>query len=510
MTLLLLSGIMLFLFMIITTNIFHFTYRLNADISSEAVLGKEIWDTKQLVPNAWYSSTETRIIGPLNFTALFYGLTHNMLLAMGLACCTVTLFITGSMAYLGKSLGLTCQDTLLFIFLGLSVPVLFNFLEVLYLFACYYSMHVITFFLTLGCYASILRKKETNRCLFVLDTLLAFILGLQGLRGALVLYIPLFCMELVKILHTIYCRKKSDKTDKFAGLWVMILLFLNFAGTLFPASGNQELSRNIRRGFEKLITVVVPNVYAAIGLKAANPLEKTALILMLLLILYLLTDILWKIIKKQPLEVTQWVFLVICISPIITAFIMAFTTYETTERYYFMFTYAIAFAPVLLFNRIRRMQNRIYGKILSFLIFLTVSVIAVSNLIAIYIPIMKAKEPPQTAEYEVARYLEENNLPTGYSTFDHANNLTVLSNGKVRVAAVASLDKMDVCKWLSSADWYVPNVPYEERTAYIIPEARMDEFSEFLALHEKDMQFETQIGNYFIYSSSYNFSNLGT
>ena len=86
--------------------------------------------------------------------------------------------------------------------------------------------------------------------------------------------------------------------------------------------------------------------------------------------------------------------------------------------------------------------------------------------------------------------------------------MTVLANGKVRVAAVATVENMDACKWVSSMDWYAPAIPYETRTAYIIPEAEMENFEGFLALHEKDVQLETQIGRFYIYSSDYNFSCL--
>ncbi|MDD6072460.1 MAG: hypothetical protein PUC12_16860 [Clostridiales bacterium] len=97
---------------------------------------------------------------------------------------------------------------------------------------------------------------------------------------------------------------------------------------------------------------------------------------------------------------------------------------------------------------------------------------------------------------------------TAYSTFDNANTITVLTNGKVRVAAVASLEKMDICKWMSSTQWYVPNVPFEEKTAYIIPESKIEEFNKFLKNHEGDVEFSTKIGSYLIYTSEYNFSRL--
>ncbi len=97
---------------------------------------------------------------------------------------------------------------------------------------------------------------------------------------------------------------------------------------------------------------------------------------------------------------------------------------------------------------------------------------------------------------------------TAYTTFEHANMLTALSDGKVTVAPVASVEKMDVCKGLSCKEWYVPNVPREMKTAYVITEAEMENFQEFLLLHKEEMSFLIQIGNYHIYGSNYNFSTL--
>lgn len=505
---LLMLGIVVFLFMMIVTNVFHFTYRLDADISSDVVLAGEIWDMKQLLPDTWYVSTETRIIGTHDFAAFFYGLTHNMVLSMGLACSVMTLLITFSMFYFGKSLELKLQDNLLFVLMGLAVPALFDFLEMLYLFGCYYAIHVVTLFLTMAVYVTALRGQRINRGAFALSIVLSLVLGMQGVRGILILYGPLFGMELGRNLYRIYCAGKADKTDVFVSVWVAVMLSLSFIGTLFPVSVGQEMSRNIRKGFHKLFTVVIPNIGVAIGLKAANPVEKIALVFILILILYLVLDILWRMCRKQKIEAGEWAFLVICASPVITALMMAFTTFGTTERYYFMCTYVMAFAVVLAIGKLRGKQSRRAGMAFRCLLSLAVMVITVSNLINIYVPIMKAKEMPQTGDYEIVRYLEGNDFHIAYTTFYHANNLTVLSNGKVRGAAVSSLDKMNVSRWLSSSNWYVPNMPFEEKTAYVIPEAEMDNFAKFLEVHGEDMQFETQIGKCSIYSSDYNFSYL--
>lgn len=61
---------------------------------------------------------------------------------------------------------------------------------------------------------------------------------------------------------------------------------------------------------------------------------------------------------------------------------------------------------------------------------------------------------------------------------------------------------------MTSTDWYVPNVPFESKTAYIITESRMKDFELFMETHKDDVWFETQIGGYWIFGSEYNFSIL--
>ena len=52
----------------------------------------------------------------------------------------------------------------------------------------------------------------------------------------------------------------------------------------------------------------------------------------------------------------------------------------------------------------------------------------------------KISLPDKSESYEVVRFLEENNFPISYSTFENANMMTVLANGKVRVAAGIGAD----------------------------------------------------------------------
>lgn len=507
MTILLTVGIAVFLLMIVITNIFHFNFRMNSDTAADAIYAKLVWDTKQIIPDRWYIATETQIICTPNLAALFYGLTRNMVLSEGIACCVMTALILLSVLYFGRLLHFQKRERLLFAFLCLMLPADYILLELSYLFAAYYAVHVIALFFTLGVYLVGLRDKSVKWVKMAAGVLFALLLGMQGARGVLVIYGPLFGMMVIYNLYRMYCGQKKDKSEVIISLWTVVLLVISFLGMLFPRSVGQELSRNIRNGFHKLWSVVLPDMVRAIGFDDAQPvLVRICTLLLFLTTIFWLVDVLYRMCRKETLKTEEWGGLILLSSPVVSALIVAFTTVESTKRYCFLFTYAMAFVTILFCRRIKQGKRLQYGLRLGVGIIITI--LAIERLLHIYVPMLKKEEPPQSESYEVVRFLEENDFPISYSTFENANMMTVLANGKVRVAAVATVENMDACKWVSSMDWYAPAIPYETRTAYIIPEAEMENFEGFLALHEKDVQLETQIGRFYIYSSDYNFSCL--
>ena len=473
---------------------------MNADLASDVILAKLIWTTKEIIPSTWYIAMETRLICTPNLAALFYGFTGNMILSTGLACSLMTILILASMIYFGKKADLRRNEIGFLVFLGLAIPVNMAILELLYLFASYYAIHVVVLFLTLGIYVESIRKRKIRWMPAVISIVLALCLGIQGVRGILVLYGPLFGIETIRLIYNVFYKKKDEGHDWLTSVWVFSLLAASFMGTCFPFSVGQSLSRNIRNGLQKLITVVMPDMGTAIGFFEVNIIGKICLGIMALVIIYLLADIAHCMWKKKEIDAVQWAFLVVSASPVVTALIVSFTTVESCERYYFLLIYAMAFAQVLLWRKIRGGWRSLLG--------ILIALWSLINICTVYLPIMQVEDPPASDAYEVGKYLETNGYYTAYATFEVANKVTVLTNGKVRVAAVASVDKMDICKWMTSTDWYVPNVPFEERTAYIITDSERETFAEFLAEHEKDVHFATCIGQYWIYISDYNFSIL--
>lgn len=315
LTILLAAGMLGFLVMIGITNICHFNYSMNADIASDAVLGKLIWDSREIVPSTWYIAAETRIICMANVAALFYGLTHNLSLSAGLSCCTMTVLIIWSALSFCKALHFQRKEKLLFGFLCLMLPVDFAVLELTYLFASYYAVHVVILFFTFGVY---LAENEEGGALnwkkMMFGLLLALVLGMQGARGILMIYGPLFGMAVIRNLYGIYCGKKMKKPDIILSLWTVALLAVSFLGMLSPLSTGQELSRNIRNGFHKLWAEVIPDMLKAMGFGDSQSVwSKAGAVFLTLIIVWLLLDILYRMCRKKEIDTTEWGFLILAV-----------------------------------------------------------------------------------------------------------------------------------------------------------------------------------------------------
>lgn len=137
------AAIILITGLIVYTNLFHYCYKMNADIASEAVLASYIWESGEWLPKSWYPSTELRFFQTPNLASLLYGIKHNMNLAMGIACSIMTLGILMSAYFFICQCSFQREEKLIFVLLCLIIPNNFVILELFYLFGAYYAIHVI-------------------------------------------------------------------------------------------------------------------------------------------------------------------------------------------------------------------------------------------------------------------------------------------------------------------------------------------------------------------------------
>ena len=206
-----------------------------------------------------------------------------------------------------------------------------------------------------------------------------------------------------------------------------------------------------------------------------------------------------KMVRKHDLVPIEWCFLVTAASPVVTAVMVAFTTVESSERYYFMWIFAMAFAVTLGLEQIgRRRQDysTLHFHFFGLVLVMVPLLVVLYNFWYVYVPILKAQEPTPSEALEVVRYLEDQGYTEAYSTFESSNMMTALSNGKVNVYALNSFDSMDMCQWLTSTEWYPEDgIADETGTVYVVPDMRLEELA---SLQEKGITYEclSKIGTY--------------
>ena len=491
--------------MIVCTNLFHYCYKMNADIASEGVYARLIWESKEWLPKSWYSGTELRFWQTPNLAALFYGITHSMTLAMGISCIVMTVGVVLSAYFFVSQFSFDKAQKLAFLLLCLVVSNQFMILELAYLFASYYGIHVIILFFTLGVYIRLMNGKQKAAPYIIATVILAVMTGMLSVREISICYAPLFGAEVIRQFYLYLTNKGEWKIRKnlLTGAWCFVLPIASFAGTFFPYSIEQDISRNVRKGFGKLMGTVFPHVAECLGITQSELLETIVLYVLLIAAVISLFLCAIRVLVKRDAEQAVWSYLALWIAPVLSMFAVAFTTMDSSPRYYFVLIYTLAFGSIYFIKYIKEKSRMLES--LGYVIVLLVFVLQTKS---VYLPIIRSEEPPMTDAYKVGSWLEDNGYKQAYANFSNANTITVLSGGTVRVGAVDSVEKMNFCKWLNSTDWYVPYVPYESPTAYIITKYDFDKFEPFYELHQDDLEFATEIGMYSIYVSDYNFSCL--
>lgn len=185
------------------------------------------------------------------------------------------------------------------LFLSLVLPVSFDFLELVYLFACYYGIHTAVFFVTLGIYTNALRGQKMKYGRAGISILFALLLGFQGARGILIIYAPLLGIELLRSLCLICKKQKRNREDLLISAWTGLLLAVSFWGNSFSFSVGQEFSRNIRKGFYKLIKIVIPDILHIMGLNEGMTVGRICLGLLAACAAIWLFHVLWNIFKEM-------------------------------------------------------------------------------------------------------------------------------------------------------------------------------------------------------------------
>lgn len=508
--LLLLAGSMMFL------NLFRYTVQMDSDIAAEGLNARAIWEYQSLIPQTFYHSSETRILNVNLIGAVMYGITGNMNLSMGIACCVMLALLLGCYGWLLRKTGFERVELAASLVLLLAFSGNLRHAQILYLWAAYYAIHCILMLISLIVWLNAVHGSGGWKLQLPAAVLLAFLIGLSGMRGILICYAPLFLTEVLRWLSCLLIQKQIDRAHLRSGLCAALLLAGTFLGSRLPTSVGVSTSRNIRHGFSKLCTEVFPDAWECLVTGAENPFRKVLILIFLGLTVGSVGTLAFSYGKrkwakhqeKAPVLIEETekgrdrrrVLLFFAVSWLVSVLMGTFTTTDSVWRYYFMSYFLLSYGTVCMGKEWKKRAGGIIRPAVFALTFLF-SVLTWQQEVLPFL-----RDPAMNEEYEeITAWMQENGIRYGYSTYDSANAMTVSCNGAVQISAVANLGTMEICKWLTDKNWYVPQLPVEMETAYIIPTEKTGEFQSVLEQHD-DIKQALQTEQYTVYVSPHNYT----
>ncbi len=522
----------IFLFLAIGTimiycisNIFHYKTMLDADMASEAVLTKVIADNGFVQPDTWIASTETRIISAPNIAAVLYRLTGDLSVSMGMACSIMLITLVVLMAIYYGRIGFSSVAGAIAVLLPLVVASnIRQSLSMFALLACYYSPHLIVFFYMLILWETEVDTKTKHYVMEVIGVILAVLMGLQGMRGLLMVYIPLTGTHLVLSLYDTIRNKKICVS--YQALYTVVVSIISFICMKMNSIFGESTSRNLRHGTEKLINEVLPDVaslytedkYSSYCILVLAVLAAAGFILLLLKKVFVdnnentdnVTDANRKTIYSNipEMNIRHRSLLAIPAAFIFIVLAFAYTTIESASRYYIVSIFVIGVGAALIWDN--HYLPRKLMHIIRAVIVVAALVVTFTTDINVYVSMVQSDDTAESSEQKVIDYITQNGCEAGYSTFDYSNILSVYGNGDIIIASINSFEDMDGTKWLSDESFYGDYVGTDMTTAYIATKEHIKEMESFIEnnnLTEDDYLYK-KIGHYYVYILNQNYTSI--
>lgn len=449
-------------------NVFHYTARMDGDVAGEAILAKEISDNNLRTPDSWFISTEERVIYPANLGAIIYHFSGNLNVSMGLACSVCGLLLIISMIALYRKVGMSsiaawCAAFIPFV-LTLNVH---DALEMYILYAGYYFPVLFAFYIY-GIFHADFIEGRIPVFNLIISVVLSIVLGMQGMRGLLMVFLPYTCVEIIRTFIFLIKNKKCQLKELFPLFWCCFLVVISYVSGKFLSEGVSSTSRNLRNGPAKLVNEVIPSVFDLFDTNG----NLVYLLVVVAVCLIAVCFSVYVFIKKMPQKsaffwASHWMSLFAMVAA------MAFTTFDVSSRYSVFLFFAVGMSVGITLDN---MESQMVLRNIFLAIIISCTVFSSSS---VYMNLIKNDNSKDSVYVKIVDWMVENNVHRGYSTMDYAGIITLAGNGKTEVCQI---DMTNLCaiKWLSSADWYPPNSDAGERVAIITTDNTDESFLKYI------------------------------
>ncbi|MCR5215864.1 MAG: hypothetical protein K6C69_02900 [Lachnospiraceae bacterium] len=446
------------------------SHLLNADMSAELVLGKELSKTGTIFSTDWYYSTEcfpifTQIVSMFLFPWIA---TWSKVRALMNLCFYVAM--VASYLYLARGLKVKPWASYLSS-LWLMVPMSTEYLSIIHV-GNHYMVHLIMVFLGLGLWIRLLHWKDLTKSkgiiLGICWILLSLYAGLCGLRFLTIYGLP---MALTGILYAVVENSKGREslfsldTWKKPGMYLSLLgcifTFLGYLGKMhilsrfvyFGPFNDPVMNSQDARSFGDMFIHVMVSTLRLFGYydesKVASLRGIASLSGIVIFVALCCMGILLG--KRYHLwdENRRMMFLFILMSLFVNGFLFLFVAGTYVPRFYIptMSLFALWIAWMLedftggwKSARDRHMDFTICVVGLLYICMNLSSISACNDLVK-----YDVSEPVKG----VAEFLMENGYDFGLATFWHTETMNEVSNGAIEIVSIKSDDIHQVDRWLT-------------------------------------------------------------
>lgn len=527
-------GVILFIFVCILTinyigiftylNMAKYTQHVDSDIAVDAILAREMWVEKDLTPSNWISSTERLVVGVPMLSSVFYGMTGSMVFSMGLACVIVGILLLAAIAYTLKKCNISRLGiaTALLVLCALPINGLRNedqmvpFVTLLwFLFADYYALHSICLFLSIAFYIHLIQSADRNGrglsfpqvAIWGFLVFLCAGLALGGMRCLQVVALPLGVWEIILIF-----RESNRFTTRLSGkrltatAFIFSLVLVACLAKLYPTNVDypmffQDASNMVTR----LTTSIPAAILECLGiagnctLTSFSALMQMGILAIIALTIYGLVYLLGK--KERICREQRLLIGGLSVSFLLTVFIEVVTTAEVAHNYFFMVWFVIIATIAALVSDFEKTAP-LFGRF----IVLCICIFAILNIKYTYADCITTTDNLQEYE-EVIDYMNSQDIEYGYAEFWDASRISIMTDGAITMGHSYQMEELGIYWWTTSTKWYVPNLPEDMKTAYVVKQTDKAGFeAQFEDPSAVTLGFENQ--RFAVYISDKNFVRI--
>lgn len=500
-------------------NLAKYAQHVDSDIAAEALLAREIWTEKDLTPDSWISSTERRVVGMPTVMALFYGLFHSMSAAAGIACTLIGAVLIAVLFLFLKRMQMSDVAVLASLLTLLALPsnglrndgqIVPFFTLLLFLFADYYAIHTVLMFLVIAFYIHLKKGKIGIREIIVWGILGIFTIALSlgGQRCLQILILPIIVAEMISLFAESNCfSERLPGVRYYATGFVGTMAAAFLISTLYKGQKNYEMfllpPDQIMERILKTIPAAILEGFGISGNVSVGSFDSLMQILIwaFLVLIGYGTYLLFRHKREIMTKELRDTMCILSVSLGITIFIVALTTVEPAHNYFFVAWFIAMIIVGLLIDYFRRKKS-----LFADLILLSICCFAVLNIKYTYTDAVTVTDNLREYE-EVADFLIQEDISYGYAEFWDASRISLVRDGAVTMGHSYVMENLGMYWWLTSTNWYPPNLPEEMRTAYIVRVPKKEVFeAQFNQEDTVQLQFENDM--FAVYISDINYVKM--